>query len=84
MNATQMIQQIKRLISNEVLVGVNANEIDDEASLIADLHLDSIQMIELVTSLENEFSIELEDEDLDLQFFSTVKALAEFVQSKLT
>lgn len=75
--------RIKGLISNEVLVGVSADEINDDSALVDDLHLDSIQMIELITGLENEFDIVLEDEDLDLEFFSTVNSLAEFVQKKI-
>ena len=41
--------RIKDLISNEVLVGVSADEINDDSALVEDLHLDSIQMIELIT-----------------------------------
>lgn len=76
--------RIKDLISNEVLVGVSADEINDDSALVEDLHLDSIQMIELITGLENEFDIILEDEDLDLEFFSTVNSLSDFVKSKMS
>lgn len=75
-------ERIKNLICDEVLVGINADEINDSSALVEDLHLDSIQMIELITGLENEFDIILEDEDLDLEFFSTVNSLANFVKSK--
>jgi len=75
--------QIKRLISNEVLVGVSVDEIGNDDSLISDLHLDSIQMIALITGLENEFGFILDDEDLDMENLSTVNRLAKFVQAKL-
>ena len=75
--------QIKRLISNEVLVGVNVNEIGNDDSLISDFHLDSIQMIALITGLENEFNLLLEDDDLDLENLSTVNRLAAFFETKL-
>ena len=76
--------RIKRLISNEVLVGVSAHEIDSDASLISELHLDSIQMIALITGLENEFNFVLDDDDLDLENLSTVNRLASFVKTKLS
>lgn len=83
MSDTAIQNQIKRLISNEVLVGVGVDEIGSDDSLISDLHLDSIQMIALITGLENEFDFILEDEDLDMENLSTVNRLAEFVQKKL-
>lgn len=75
--------QIKRMISDEVLVGVSIEEIGSDMSLISDLSLDSIQMLALITGLENEFNFVLEDEDLDMENLSTVNRLAEFVQNKL-
>ncbi len=76
--------RIKRLISYEVLVGVSVDEIGSDDSLVSDLSLDSIQMIALITSLENEFNILLEDEDLDLQKLSTVNRIAAFVEEKVS
>lgn len=76
-------EKIKQMISNEVLVGVSVDEIGDDASLITDLNLDSIQMLSLITGLESEFSIMLDEEDLDLEKLSSVNRLADFVQEKL-
>lgn len=76
-------ERIKTLICNDVLVGVSVDEINDETKLIEDLHLDSIQMIGLITGLEGEFDIVLDDEDLDLEYFTTINSLADFVRTKL-
>ena len=75
--------QIKTMISNEVLVGVSVDEIGSDVSLISDLNLDSIQMLALITGLESEFNIVLEDDDLDLENLSTVNRIAEFVNGKI-
>lgn len=75
--------KIKKMISDEVLVGVSVDDIGDDASLISDLNLDSIQMLSLITGLESEFNIMLDEEDLDLENLSSVNKLAEFVQKKL-
>ena len=75
--------KIKAMISDEVLVGVSVDEIGDDASLISDLNLDSIQMLSLITGLESQFEIMLDEEDLDLENLSSVNKLAEFVQKKL-
>ena len=71
------------LAVEEVVVGVSVDDIGDDASLISDLNLDSIQMLSLITGLESEFNIMLDEEDLDLENLSSVNKLAEFVQKKL-
>jgi acyl carrier protein len=76
-------EKIKSMISNEVLVGVSVEEIGSDASLISDLAMDSIQMLALITGLENEFGFILEDEDLDMENLSSVNRIADFVQQKL-
>ena len=83
MTGPTLQHRIKDLLCREIILGITTGEVDDNASLVDDLALDSIQMIGLITALENEFEIELEDEDLDLQHFSTINSLAEFVQQKL-
>jgi len=84
MTESTIQDKIKNMISNEVLVGVGVDDIGDDASLISDLNLDSIQMLALITGLESEFDIMLDDEDLDLENLSSVNRLAEFVQKKLS
>lgn len=76
--------KIKNMISNEVLVGISVDEIGDDASLISDLNLDSIQMLALITGLETEFGFTLDEDDLDLENLSSVNRLAEFVENKLS
>ena len=83
MTESTIQDKIKAMISNEVLVGVSVEEIGDDVSLISDLAMDSIQMLALITGLENEFDFILEDEDLDLDNLSSVNRLVEFVQKKL-
>jgi len=83
MTESTIHDKIKKMISDEVLVGVSVDDIGDDASLISDLNLDSIQMLSLITGLESEFNILLDEEDLDLENLSSVNKLAEFVQKKL-
>lgn len=74
--------RIKNLIVDRVLVGVNPDEISNDSQLVAELGLDSIQIIGLIGGLEEEFDMVLEDDDLDFELFSTVNNLAKLVESK--
>ena len=83
MHELSIQKQIKTIISNEVLVGVSVDEIGDDASLVSDLAMDSIQMLALITGLETEFDFMLEDDDLDMENLSSVNRIADFVEHKL-
>ncbi len=74
-------ERIINLICNDVAVGLSVDEVSNESSLFDDLNLDSIQLIELITTVEVEFSIEVDDDDLDFQHFASVNSLAKFVNS---
>jgi len=46
-------------------LGVNADEVKAEASFMDDLGADSLDTVELVMALEEEFDIEISDEDAE-------------------
>ena len=46
--------------------------IGDDARLIEDLNFDSLQILGLITELEQEFDIMLDDDDLDLETLDRV------------
>lgn len=45
--------------------------------------LDSMAVVSLITALEQQLGIVIDDDDLDGQTFATVGSLADFVSSKL-
>lgn len=47
-----------------------------------DLHLDSLGFMRLVTYLETDFGIRVEDEELDIQNFETLRKLEAYLDSK--
>ena len=44
--------------------------------------IDSLSMLELISRLEKEFGIEVDDEDLVPTNFATIREIASFVESK--
>lgn len=57
-----MKDKILEIISEEC--NINIYELDDDSSFIEDLGLDSIQLMELVMILEEEFEIEMDEDDI--------------------
>jgi acyl carrier protein len=61
-------------------LGVEKEKITMEADLAADLGADSLDAVELIMSIEDEFDITVDDESA--QSFKTVGQIAEFIKSK--
>ncbi|MCB0177366.1 MAG: acyl carrier protein [Anaerolineae bacterium] len=55
----------------------------DDPLLLSNGHFDSFSLMELVLHLEETFSIEIPDEDLDPDHFYSVNAIIRYIQSKL-
>ena len=62
---------------------MSEDDLSHKSSFFDDLNFDSIRLIQLLTLLEPEFSIELDDEDLDFQVFASVNTLANFVDEQV-
>lgn len=63
-------------------LGVDPNEITPEASFIDDLGADSLDTVELVMAFEEEFDIEIPDEDAE-KLISVGKAM-EYLKKRLS
>ena len=56
-------QKVKDIIINEL--GVDAEKVTPEASFVEDLGADSLDTVELVMAFEEEFGIEIPDEEAE-------------------
>ena len=56
-------QRVKEIIVEQL--GVNADQVTPDAKFIEDLGADSLDIVELVMALEEEFGIDIPDEDAD-------------------
>jgi acyl carrier protein len=61
-------------------LGVNAEQVNAEASFIEDLGADSLDVVELVMAFEEEFGAEIPDEDAEK--LRTVGAVLEDLKGK--
>jgi acyl carrier protein len=55
--------QVKKIIVEQL--GVDEDEVTPDASFVDDLGADSLDTVELVMAFEEEFSIEIPDEDAE-------------------
>jgi acyl carrier protein len=69
-------QRVKEIITEQL--GVSADQVTDEASFIDDLGADSLDQVELVMALEEEFELEIPDEDAEKM--ATVRDAIEYLR----
>ena len=72
-------ERIKKIIAEQL--GVDPAEVTPEASFVEDLGADSLDTVELVMALEEEFGIEIPDEDAEK--IVTVQNAIDYISQKV-
>ncbi|MBF0478199.1 MAG: acyl carrier protein [Candidatus Omnitrophica bacterium] len=70
--------KVKSIIAEQL--GVKIEEVTNEASFIDDLGADSLDTVELIMALEEEFNVEIPDEDAEKM--TTVGDAMKYIQEK--
>jgi acyl carrier protein len=73
-------KRVKEIIVEQL--GVNESEVTPEAKFVDDLGADSLDLVELVMALEEEYNMEISDEDAE-KILSVGDAI-EYIQSHVT
>ena len=79
MSTEEVFEKIKEIIVEQL--GVAETSVTMEASFIDDLGADSLDIVELVMALEEEFKCEIPDEDAEK--IQTVQDAVSYIDSKL-
>ena len=77
--------ELKQLVVTALRIeDFDPQEIKDEDPLFGDqgLGLDSVDALELVVHIEQQYGIQIEDEEVGRKVFASITALAEFITTK--
>jgi len=80
MKKEEIIEKIVNILILEILLPYKKNEFDSSKSLINDYGLDSIQIMELIVALEDEFKISFDEEGIDIEYFYSIDSLAKLIE----
>ena len=72
--------RVKEIIVEQL--GVNESEVTPEAKFVDDLGADSLDLVELVMALEEEYNLEITDEDAEK--IQTVGDAIEYIKSHMS
>ncbi len=76
---TKVFSKVKDIIVEQL--GVEEDEVSASTSFVNDLGADSLDIVELVMAMEEEFDIEIPDEDAES--IGTVEDVVEYIEGKL-
>ena len=75
----EISERVKKIVASQL--GVSEAEIEDDASFVDDLGADSLDTVELVMALEEEFGTEIPDSDAEK--IATVRAAIDYVEKQI-
>ena len=79
MEVNEVFEKVKTLFEEEL--GIDSEKINMDAKLEEDLEIDSLGIVEVVMAFEDEFEIEIDDEELT--DVGTVSQAVNLLHSKL-
>ena len=80
----EIINKLKDIVADELDINLKIKDIDSNASLFEEgLGLDSVTLMEFISLIENNFSVQFLDEELDFEQFKNLTTLAEVINTKL-
>lgn len=74
----EITERVKSIIVDQL--GVSLEEVTPEASFIEDLGADSLDIVELIMALEEEYNIEIPDEDAEK--IQTVHDVISYIETR--
>jgi acyl carrier protein len=82
MSDAALREGVKELVVECLFLDVEPSSINDADNLMAVHGVDSVNLFEIVVALEEDYGISFEDEDFDVETFSTVASIADLVERK--
>jgi acyl carrier protein len=79
MSKEDILAKLKPVIAEQL--GVDESEVRDEASFTEDLNADSLDLVELIMSLEEQFDLQISDEDAEK--ITTVGEAVDYIQDHM-
>lgn len=78
------LPRIKKILRDTLNLGDRAEKLTADSPLLGGLpEFDSMAVVTVVTMIEDELGITIEDDDLSADVFATVGSLADFVSQKV-
>ncbi|GCE15730.1 acyl carrier protein [Tengunoibacter tsumagoiensis] len=78
----QRKQEIQEIVKNYIGTRISLDDLDEEINIFEEGLVNSLFAIELMTFLEKAFAIKVGMDDLDMSYYRSIHAIADFVMRK--
>ena len=75
-------QKIKQLMVDNLTWNGSWNDVDEDYPLLAKQVIDSLGMLKLVSLIEEEFDVEIDDDDIVPDNWKTISDIARLIEAK--
>ncbi len=80
MEREELLKKVRTIVADKL--SISEEQVTDAASFIEDLGADSLDTVELVMALEDEFGLDIPDEEAEK--LSTVGKALDYIQTRLS
>jgi acyl carrier protein len=79
-----LIEEVTAVVNSSLQLGNRAVPAEPHVALLGSLpELDSMAVVTLITALEENFGLTVEDDEISAETFETLGSLSQFVESKV-
>ena len=79
MTQNELVQKVKEILAQQLMISLE--EVKEEANLVEDLAADSLDIVEIVMKFEEEFPINIPDEEVEK--IRTVRDVIGYLEEKV-
>ncbi len=80
-----MLDDIREILRQSLQLGDRANQLSARTPLLGSIpEFDSMAVVTVLTMVEDEFGIEIDDDEVSAEVFETVGTLSDFVSRKVS
>ena len=81
----EILGEIKRILGDVLQLGERVNRFDQNTKLLASIpEFDSMAVVSVITAIEEQFGITVDDDEIQAETFETLGSLVAFVKEKLS
>ena len=79
-----MLNDVKNILRDTLQLGDRADELTADSGLMGEIpEFDSMAVVTVLTMVEEEYDLEIEDDEVSAEIFETVGSLVSFIEQKV-
>lgn len=78
------VQEVRQVVGSVLQLGDRTQTLNEDTALLGDIpEFDSMAVVSVLTAIEEQYGIEIEDDEISAETFETLGSLVAFVNTKL-